>query len=197
MKPKLIPARVPWKVSAHAPCLELHLSKDCDLPIFASFIGYFKLQDRAKPNLGQARSYDDPGPFRPAKQGEEGQPYHVIGVRFLGGLRGRLVDAYDEDQVIDESAFDWSALPTEFLIGETLDENLARGDRYLNETGLSPSPRFYEVIGSPWVDEVAPERTDLRHYIILGLEEYAEVLAEGWEWELGQPVNLKAAALDA
>ncbi|MDX2277282.1 MAG: hypothetical protein NW206_17690 [Hyphomonadaceae bacterium] len=181
-------------MSAHAPTLELHLSKDGDVPLFASFIGRFELQDAPSQGVEHHRTYEDPGPFRTVAPGEEGAPYHVIGVRFIGGFRGRLTEAFDEDQVIDESAFDGSSIPGSLLRNETIDQNFARRDRYLRETGLSPDPGFYEVEGSQWVAEVASERTDLHHYIILGLEEYAEVLAEGWEWELGQPVRLTELA---
>jgi hypothetical protein len=194
MKPKLIPASVPWQVSAHAPCLELHLSKESDVPLFASFIAHFELQDVPNPGADHYRTYEDPGPFRPASPGEKGAPYHVIGVRFENGFRGRMVESFSDDQVIDENAFDGSAIAGSLLKGESIDDNFARRDHYLKETGLSPDPGFYEVIGSPWIAEVAPERHNLRHYIILGLEEYAEVLAEGWEWDLGQPVNLTGPA---
>lgn len=47
---------------------------------------------------------------------------------------------------------------------------------------------MYEVLHSPWlIEEKLDRSTGWHHYLLLGHDEYAEVIAKGWEWQPGQP----------
>jgi hypothetical protein len=47
---------------------------------------------------------------------------------------------------------------------------------------------MYDVLHSPWLKEENLRPTDgWHHYLMLGHDEYVEVIAKGWDWQPGQP----------
>jgi hypothetical protein len=189
-KPRMVAAEVPWQVAVDAPFLELVTEPD-GTPRSATFTAYFKrvLREGEEWLGGTVTVVREPSPFRPAKLDELGE-YHRVRLRFLGGVIARLLPSRSESEDIDYQAYDWSGVPAANLQpGESVEELLDRRDRYFLATGLSANPRFYIVENTSWLAEEAPGRDDLHHYVLLGDETYLEVIAAGWEWDLGQVVD--------
>jgi hypothetical protein len=189
-KPRMIAAKVPWHVAVDAPFLELVTEPD-GTPQAAIFTAYFKrvLREGEQWSGGTVTIVREPGPFRPARPDETGE-YQRVRLRFMGGVIARLLASKSESEDIDYEAYDWSGVPAANLQpGETVEELLDRRDRYFLDTGLSANPRFYMIENSDWLAEEAPGRDDLHHYMLLGDETNLEVIAAGWEWDLGQVVD--------
>jgi hypothetical protein len=185
-KPKLLPVQVPWMVALSAPFLKYHLSDDGQLDS-VTFVGYFKLDDVRKPDA-PVQVASEPGDFHPATKDEQ-HPYRLIRIRFSGGREVRARPALSDREVIEESQYDWSVVPGALRPGEDTVANIERSDRFWLETGTSSDPGVYEVEGSPWLKDLGERGEGLHHYMILGRDDYIEVLAEGWAWQAGQAVS--------
>jgi hypothetical protein len=187
MLPRLCPVAVPWMISASVPHLRLNDEGD-GMPCSATFIANFLC-----PEVNGGASEDDeplrvlsPGAFQPAHEGQMA-PYHLVRVTFLGSKVARKSSAYSDIEVVEEASFDWSNVPTTLLPGESIEANIARSTREWAASGLSPDPGMYEVQNSPWLDELGIRDKALRHFLLLGHDEYIDVAATGWTWEKGQP----------
>jgi hypothetical protein len=185
-KPKLFPVVAPWMISASVPHLRLQADKS-GIPQSATFIAYFQGDDvaPATPMQGLPQKVLKPTEFIPAKANERA-PFHVVRVSFTGARAGRTCFAVSDLEVIREDDFDWDAVPTSLLPGETIEANIARRKKEWLETGKCLDPRMYEVYDSPWLYELGLSEADAHHYILLGHDEYVEVIASGWKWEKGQ-----------
>jgi len=188
LKPKLIPVSVPWKISPSVPHLHLQ-TNDAGKPISATFIAYFHCDYvvPVSPPTGLQTIYD-PGEFILANNAEPA-PFRMVRVAFAAGKVGRACHAFADLQVIPEDDFDWTAVPGELLPGQTIDQNIKKRLQTWTDTGVCPDPLMYEVQGSPWLRELGLSENDLHHYILLGHDDYVEVIASGWRWEKGQPVD--------
>lgn len=184
-KPVLIPARVPWAVATSAPHLKLRQNAE-GKPSDITFIGYFKLNEGAKASdSSDIQIVENPGTFRPNARAENA-PYRIIRVSFDGGFACRKSHAVSDHEVIPEANFDWREVPGALRAGEDALENMLRTDSYWRETGQSPDPGLYEVVDSPWITDFGVNDPELRHYIVVGQDEYFEIAARAWRWEAGQ-----------
>ena len=191
-KPKLLPFQVPWSIDPAVPHLEL-FSTPSGKPLSATFIAYFMLEDRQKPqplsdSVEGLQFVSEPPPFEPKRDSSEA-PYRLVRVNFKNGSYGRTLGAYADAEVIPQDGYDRTAGPCERLPGEDIREYLERESQYWLDTGQCPDPLFYQVEGSRWLAELGEKAKGLYHYMLLGHEVYVEVLAEGWSWEAGQPVD--------
>lgn len=186
-KPKLLPVQVPWMVAFSSPFLRGHLTESGQ-PSAITFVGYFKLDHVRLPGTeAHFEMVKEPVKFEPART-DERCPYRLIRINFSGGRDIRTLPAFSDSQVIEESRYDWSGVPGDLLPGEDAMANHRRTDQYWLDTGTSPDPGVYEVEGSTWLAELSDDSDGLHHYMILGRDEYVEVLAEGWSWQAGQSV---------
>ena len=185
-KPKLFPVTAPWMISASVPYLRLQTDSG-SVPHSATFIAYFQCDDvsPASPMQGFPEEILGPTEFVPARVNERA-PFHVVRVSFTDAKVGRICFAVSDKEVIAEDDFDWDAVPTSLLPGETIEENIARRKKMWLETGQCLDPRMYEVHDSPWLQELRLSEADVHHYILVGHDEYVEVIASGWKWEKGQ-----------
>jgi hypothetical protein len=175
-------------VTTSAPYLKLQLT-DSGRPLSATFIAYFKLEDTRVSNPQNLIQFvPEPDDFRPDVSSPPA-PYRLVRINFFGGLYGRVLDAEGDYEIVREKDYDWSEMPAERRPSEAIDEYLKRGEEYWVRTGLSPSPRIFEVKPSPWIEEIGEDPEILRHCLIFGQDEYVEVLAQDWDWERGQPVR--------
>lgn len=188
LKPRLLPVVAPWMVAVSAPFLKSERS-ETGQPRSVTFVGYFKLDHVQPPDSNpQFEIVQEPPEFEPATKDEQ-HPYRLVRISFSGGRDMRTVPAHADGEVIDEDAYDWSAVPGDLRPGEDAKANHERRNRYWLETGTSPDPGVYEVEGSSWLAEFGDHGMGLHHYMILGNDDYVEVLAEGWSWQAGQPVS--------
>ena len=188
LRPQLLPVVAPWMVAVSAPFLKPHRS-ETGQPLSVTFVGYFKM-DHIQPQDGtpQFEIVREPPEFEPATS-DERHPYRLVKISFSGGRTMRTTPAFSDGEVIEEDAYDWSSVPGDLRPGEDAKNNRERRNRYWLETGTSPDPGVYEVAGSPWLAELGEDAEGLHHYMILGNDDYVEVLAEGWSWQAGQPVS--------
>lgn len=185
IKPKLVPAAVPWSVATSAPYLEAGIAND-GKPEWVSFIAYFKLADRNNSGVSSPIAIvEAPGPFRVSPKVIE-TPYRLVRIKFDGAHAMRRQAAASKHEVVSEDEFDWSGVPGALRPGEDAMTNISRTTEYWIVSGVSPDPNFYEVKHSSWLSEMGLSEDNINHYIIAGQDEYIEVAAVGWDWESGQ-----------
>jgi hypothetical protein len=186
--PKLLPISVPWMISASVPFLRVQLTPT-GAPASATFIGFFKSADA--PWHGQFNQ--KPAVVRSAPEFEsrplsEKAPFRMVRVTFLEGWSVRTLPAVTDAEIVREDDYDWSADESGLKPGETVEQNLLRTREQWLTTGICPSPRMYEVVPSQWlIEEKLDRRVGWHHYLLLGHDEYVEVIAKGWDWQPGQP----------
>lgn len=182
-KPKLVPLSVPWSVAVDETRLELH-TDEAGFPVSATFVGCFRnspLDDEAR--IGMDR---DSLEFQIPSQGEPAR-FHFVKVNFLNGLGSGWHQHYSDWENLDLDPYDISDFEGAIRPGESADEAVDRFNAFYELTGIPADPRVYEIKGSSSLRELAADRSDLHHYLFLGSERNLSVIAEGFEWELGQP----------
>lgn len=132
-----------------------------------------------------------PGEFVPSKSAR-GARYRVVRVSFNNVIHSAVtrvedpVAAVNEISPFPENAFDWSEVPLSNNRFSSLSEYRAAVDRYLAETSTVPNPRMYELGRSPLMAERGVEPPEFKHLILVGDDEFFDVVAESWRWEPGQ-----------
>ena len=188
-KQKLVPVSVPWQISPSVPHLKLKQAAD-GYPLSVTFIGHFKCDEMNEQVLASESIQvvsEDPD-FEPAPLSLRA-PFRMVRVNFVSAYLGRICQSVSDSEVIPEEDYDWSEVPSSLRHGETIERNFERSRDLWLTTGICPDPGMYEVKNSPLLTEFAMQSNELRHYIMLGHDEYIEVLAKGWDWEAGQPVD--------
>jgi len=94
-----------------------------------------------------------------------------------------------DSEVIAEDDHDWIDIASSLMPDESIEENIGRTRDLWLSTGICPDPGLYEVRNSDLLSEFPQQSNELRHYMLLGHDEYIEVLAKGWSWEADQPVD--------
>jgi hypothetical protein len=188
-KPMLIPVRAPWQISASAAYLRAQFSEaPNEIPVQVDFVGFFRGNEaKGDGSSGTALNVIKVPPvFEETKEGTNGV-FQLVRVVFGKAHWLRLSPGVSESQVLDEAAYDWSAVPSSLGAGETVYENVQRVRALWLETGVCPDPRMYEVKFSPWLAELRLSQAEgWSHYLLAGSEGYLEVIAQGWEWRQGQ-----------
>ena len=182
MKPKLLPTLVPWVISPSAPYLTPRLGTESS-PASATFIAYFRNSDRGGKRVLQY--VPEPAAFRPGNEEDLG-PYRLVRVTFQNAVKMDQYPAFSDNEVIQETQFDWSEIPGARLPGEAIEKTVARRAEWWLKTNTSPDARIYEVEDSG--TSKVSGRDGLKRYILCGHDNYLEVLADGWTWEVGQVV---------
>lgn len=186
---KLLPVTVPWQISPSAPHLKLQAGPDGE-PSSATFIGNFKDGEDQAALVANSppKRIGAPGTFTPEDSRTSGR-FQMVRVSFVGGLESRVCRAVSDIEVLSESDFDWSAVPGGLLLDEKVSDNVKRIDDQWRNTGACPDPGMYEVKNSTWLRDLGLSRASLHHFILLGHDDYLEIIADGWQWELGQSVD--------
>ncbi|WP_375766393.1 hypothetical protein NR798_32520 [Archangium gephyra] len=114
---------------------------------------------------------------------EAGSPLHPDGFH-PWTLVARFCPAYEEREPIREADYGWSQVP---FHGPVLDGEAYLRDfpRAWRENKSCPRSGAYEVLGSPWLTETGAAKWAYRHFLLVGLEVYVEVLAKDWKWSVG------------
>jgi hypothetical protein len=102
---------------------------------------------------------------------------------FFDGAWVRFSPGYADAEVVEDSAYDWSAIYRHLTATEPFREVWLRSH-------VCPNPRAYEVADSPWLAELGRAKMDMapyRHFLILGHDAYVEVVAQDWREELVAP----------
>ncbi len=169
----------------------MRIQKDsAGCPVSATFIGHFGL-DEFPDHFHDGTAVEvvyETHEFHPTPLSTR-VPFRMVRIMFDDGRKFRILPAVSDGEIIRESAYDWSAVSGALLPDETSEQNVARARATWLSSGLCPDPGMYEVQHSPWLAELGANGAGLRHYILLGDDEYAEVIAQDCGWEPGQPVD--------
>jgi hypothetical protein len=179
----LLPVSVPWMISPSVPYLRIETFEPTQLAT-VTFIGFFKLEGNPTDAGGQ-RVIDDPGDFTPLDTAK-GASHRLVRIVFQEGSQLRKQPAYSDLEVIPEQDYDWSNVPSGINDGETAEGSVARVDSHWRASGLCPDSGMYEVLKSKWISELELDSTQWHHYILLGHDEYIEVVARSFQWQPGQ-----------
>lgn len=191
---RLLPVVVPWQVSPSTPFLRLRAS-EADEPTSVTFMANFPAPQSAGEagglGLDRVQVVGPPAEFGAVQEAEDSY-FRSVKVTFQRGLWARFMPSYADHEVVEEAAYDWSALPP--LMLENFEEENRRFHAVWLESGVCPDPGFYVVSGSRWLQETANTGSCFKHYIIPGHDAYVEVIAEAatWQCEGSEPVVLKA-----
>lgn len=190
---RLVPVAVPWEVSPSVPCLQLQVSEE-DGQAAVRFMANFPSPQA----LGEAVSCSldtiqvayptaELGAVRPV----EGSGPRIVMVTFERSRWMRFSPAWGDHEVVKESDYDWSVLPS--LTIENFEEQRRQFHATWLESGICPDPRFYAVLGSRWLQEKFELGSSCTHYIVLGHDAYVEVIAAAatWRCEDSEPVALE------
>jgi hypothetical protein len=186
---KLLPVTVPWQIDPGAPYLTLQIDK-ARRPSSATFIAYFKCAAPAEKKVAssQIQIVTSPPDFRPASLEEEAS-FRLLRVHFTEGYEAQMKRAVSDHEVIQEDDYDWSSVSSTPRVGETIEQTVRRSHELWIMAGLCPNPRMYEIESSPRIHELGLSSSIWRQYLLLGHDEYLEVIAQGWTWEAGQSVD--------
>lgn len=183
--PKLLPVQVPWQVSPSTPFLRLIISEDGSTQV--KLVAHFGPQEVAETprRLGFSRALMVSTPERgDLDLSPKEAPFQLLVLTFKTGLWVRWSPSYADSQVVEEAAYDWSALACRFHAGEDPAEWLRRFREMWKSTSICPNPGIYTVVGSTWLQEMGEDGSAVyRHYLILGHDAYVEVIAEDWGWK--------------
>lgn len=191
MKPRLIPVKVPWQVSASVSCLRVYASEGAGSQCRSvDFIAHFGLarSDSEQRTVRGVRIVEAPGDFVPTDGGIGA--YRLVRVLFKEGLWVKVCPSHSDTEIIREDFYDWSALDWRV-------EDSPEGSAFLNRfwdrwrnTLVCPDPRMYQVEESTWLQELGLDSgSGWKHYMILGHDAYVEVIARDWQWEMGQSLG--------
>jgi len=186
-----LPVKVPWCISASAPFLKLRIGEaDRESPTEVTAVAQFGLQheESGGEGLGIPSSIKIVQPPKAAADNSANQPtdglYQLIRIVFESGGWARFNHSFADTQVVEEAAFDWSAMAH---LRDAWKPGVESGRRYYwslwRKSGICPNPRMYEVEGSIWTREINIKNLELKHYLILGHDAYIEVIAKTWRWE--------------
>jgi hypothetical protein len=153
--------------------------------ISVTFIGFFELEEGSEPSFSSV--VRDPGKFVSSGVAT-GSRYRLIRLVFEEGQHARVLPAFSDLEVIPEQSYDWSNVPSGIQDNETAEESVARVGHLWKKTGVCPDPGMYEVRESQWLRELGLDPAKCHHYILLGHDEYIEVIAAKFEWRPGQAV---------
>lgn len=188
-KPRILSLDVPWMVTTAGATLKVQATPD-GRPLSATFVAYFKLADRRAPSADNElpQFVTEAPPFQPIGNQEE-HPYHLVRINFDDGLACRVTQRFSDGQTVRRKDYNWSAVPGTLLPGEDALGNIQRTTQFWLERGISPDARAYVVEGSPWLAQFGERARGMQHYMILGDDDYAEVIARAASWEMGQAVD--------
>lgn len=184
-KQLLMPVQVPWQISPSVPYLRLQVL-GASAQATATFIGFYKSAARTHGQVGVS-AIQDPGEFH-LSDSAEGARHRLTRVLFEGVAHSRQLPAVSDAEVIAEDAFDWSLVPTGIQAGETAEDAVRRVNDLWLSKGYCPDPAMYEVQSSDWLGSLGLDDA-WHHYILLGHDDYIEVVARGWSWQPGQVVQ--------
>jgi hypothetical protein len=165
-RPVLRPWSVPWMFSPSGPGLKLTCVEE---PWAFAVTAYAFFGPLAESSLNDKDAVD-PG-------------HHSVRIEFVRGGWSHFSPIFAERDPIDRARYDWSQVPFSGPVDRTKDWSGEYNQAWL-ERGACPDPGAYEVLGSSWLLEPRVARFGLRHFILVGHDAYAEVLAKDWTWSL-------------
>lgn len=85
----------------------------------------------------------------------------------------------DDSERGGRTPLDWTRIFKQPRTDAQVEEWLTTNAATWESTGMSPDPKFYRVIGSPWIEDYDKP---VDHFLICGSDAFIEVLAAGFEW---------------
>jgi hypothetical protein len=176
-------------VSASTPFLRLFCSESAaEGGTYIEFVAFYECENAEFGTKDSVHVVQPPPPFQLAL-GTHAGPYRLVRISFKNGLWVRVNPAHSDTEVVDESMFDWSQVSGRWKTGEDIFDYFKRDKESWRQTGICPDPGFYEIQSSRWLDETGASddrSTKWKHFLVLGHDSYAEVIAESFEILEGQ-----------
>jgi hypothetical protein len=178
-----MPVRVPWMISSPEQ-FRTTIGADGQLAAI-TFIAFFRSESGGhhESNEPSITVVDEPPSFQPSGS-DVGAPYRMVRVSFDRTVSWLMNDRND----FPEQDFDWSSMPVDPHRYRSLSELRSALDSYLFQTGLNPGPRMYEISGSAMIAALKLDEREYRHLVLIGEDQFYEIIAKSWSWEPGQPV---------
>jgi hypothetical protein len=189
-KPQPIPLEVPWMVSPSTPFLRLFATEQENT--YVEFVAYYKCEESPtwQSSGTGIQVVKPPSTFHAADTGHG--PHRLVRLVFEWGIWVKLSPAFSDKEVVPEAGFDWSAVSGRWSPGEDIGGFLKRSQEEWLRSGICPDPNVYEINGSQWLEETGAahdKHNQWRHYLILGHDAYAEVIAKGFVIHEGQVLS--------
>jgi hypothetical protein len=149
---KLLPLPVPWQVDLSTPFLR-YCGGETELPVEITFVAYFGLEEQeSQPGSFSGSTHVAVTRMSDIQTGEPRGPFQLVKVSFPPGSPIRVSPSHSDRETLDESAYDWSAVPR-FTDVDHAESTWADICRRWKATSLCPDPRAYEVEKSKWVKQ--------------------------------------------
>lgn len=175
---RLVPLEVPWMVAPSMPSLKLYSEEygSTKVELFGFFGFVSDDQDASRVSVPK---FDNDGIL--LDPNDTGGRYQLIWLNFEDVGWVRRCPQHSDNEVVDESEFDWSCVKGRPRPNEVPRDWHARVMKDWSATRISPDPSVYTVEDSNWENEES-KRFGLKHYLILGEFCYIEVLARSMQW---------------
>lgn len=185
--PVPIPLPVPWMVSPSTPFLRLVATEPtAQGDTYVEFAAYYLCDDDPTDSETELLVVQPPGPFQLSDRSQRGV-YRLVRIVFESGAWARMSPAHSDTQVVNESEYDWSQVSEDWSPDQDVLESVDRDRERWRQTGVCPDPRVYEIASSNWLRETgALEDGRWHHFLIMGHDCYAEVIALGFKIVEGQ-----------
>ena len=158
-KPKLVPVRVEWCISAAVPFLTVTVHENDRVVI--EFLANFRENDE--------------------------QEEHKVIITYSHQAWVKITPAIFEKPTMSEEAFDWSEVRPRMK--SRVDEWLKEFNELWRSNGWCPDPGMYEVQNSEWLELTKASQLGYKHYLFRGEDVIVEILGREWEYCLGERVN--------
>ena len=112
------------------------------------------------------------------------EQFPLVEVNFSGFIAARMLPGHSDSEVLDPNTFDFKNVPFSSAEGKSIGEMIQGFQNEWKQIGTCPDPLMYEVSDSHWLQQMAGERTNFKHFVLQGHDAYVEVIAERWTWEL-------------
>lgn len=111
-KPRLVPFKVPWKVSPSTPFLSLYASESPrESPTHVRFVASFGMNTEFRPSVASKVPTIVFSPYKSnMSSGPKEGPVQLVRITFTNATEARIAGAYSDRSAIDYSAFDCSAM---------------------------------------------------------------------------------------
>jgi hypothetical protein len=180
---------VNWRIDLSTPFLALSaLENGCvEISFGANFGPHVENQDDQSQEWSEDMGFQEVAiaeyPFEIVEKDFNRYQYQKVKIVFDSFNAVRMLSPQTEFSAIDHKKYDLSSILFFDLLCQDNELWAKEFYSYWKENNICPDPRMYEVKKSRWLDETKAERFGCKHFILLGHDNYIEVLAKDWNWQ--------------
>jgi hypothetical protein len=182
----LQPITVSWRIDFSTPFLFLNaLENDyVEISFSADFGRHMKsnIDQEESENIEFQEIAIVEYPISLVKEDYAQYQYQKVKVRFDSFYAIKMLPAYNSLSIINYKEYDWSFVMFFDLLCKDSKLWSEKFHPHWKQTNICPDPRMYEVVNSRWLNETKASKFGYKHFILLGHDNYIEVLAKDWNW---------------